>query len=146
MTTTEPSGPHFAAAAILVDALADQDFGHLSDAFDANATLRALLPRGLCEWHGASEIGAAFERWFGDVDEFDVTDVTVSDVGPLLTMRWRLRVRGERFGDAAMVVEQHAYAATDANGRIGRMSLVCSGFWEDRHYVGLGPRPASACS
>jgi len=146
MEATAASGPHFAAAAILVDALADQDFAHLADAFDADATLSAMPPRGPVEWHGACAIGQAFERWFGDVDEFDVTDVTVTDIGPLLSMRWRLRVRGARLGESAMVVEQHAYAATGQTGRIGRMSLVCSGFWEDRHYLRLGPGPATTCS
>lgn len=146
MEATATSGPHFAAAAVLVDALNDQDFAHLADAFGADATLSALLPRGLREFHGTDEIAEAFATWFGDVEEFDVTDVTVSDIGPLLSMRWRLRVRGARFGDNSMVVEQHAYAATTPSGRIARMSLVCSGFWDDRHYVRLGPPPATACS
>ena len=48
-----------------------------------------------------------------------------------LQLTWRLRLKGERLGDESMIVEQHVYAATGASGRIERMSLLCSGFWEE---------------
>ena len=142
METASPPEPHFAAAATLIDALVAHDFEHLASAFETNATLLALLPGGFREWHGAGEIGEVFAHWFGDVDEFDVTDVTVGDVGPLLALRWRLRLRGARLGDAARVVEQHAYAVTNPTGRIGRMSLLCSGFWRE-HDVSSSPAATS---
>jgi hypothetical protein len=144
METASPPEPHFAAAATLLDALTAHDFAHLAAAFDRDATLRALLPGGFREWRGAVEIGEVFEHWFGDVDEFDVADITVGDVGPLLSLRWRLRLRGPRFGDAARVVEQHAYAVTAPTGQIGQMSLLCSGFWREHHDAGPSHRPATA--
>jgi hypothetical protein len=70
---------------------------------------------------------------------FEVTDASVGEVGALLQLRWRLRLRGARLGDVAMVVEQHAYAATGATGRIERMSLLCSGFWKEHYRTELQP-------
>lgn len=125
------TSPHFAAAGIVLDALAAHDFARFDDALDADASLSALLPRGFRRWQGASEICAQFERWFGDVDRFEVADATVGQVGALLQLSWRLRLKGERFGDEAMIVEQHLYATTGASGRIERLSLLCSGFWAE---------------
>ena len=131
ITSPGPGSPHFAAAGIVLDALTAHDFARFDDALDADASLSALLPRGFREWHGASEICAQFERWFGDVERFEVADASVGQVGALLQLTWRLRLKGERLGDETMIVEQHAYAATGASGRIERLSLLCSGFWEE---------------
>ena len=130
-TSTAPTSPHFAVAGIVLAALADHDFDRFDDALAAEASMAALLPRGFREWKGASEICAQFERWFGDVERFEVADATVGQVGALLQLTWRLRLKGERLGEAPMIVEQHVYAATGARGRIERMSLLCSGFWEE---------------
>lgn len=130
-TDTSQSTPHFAVAGVVIDALAAQDFGRLADALDPDAQMSALVPRGLLECHGAAEICAMFEKWFGDLDEYAVADASVGGVGALLQMRWRLRVKGTRFGDEPMVVEQHVYAATGPNGSIHRISLLCSGFWPE---------------
>jgi hypothetical protein len=72
-----------------------------------------------------------FERWFGDVEKCEVADAAVGQVGPLLQLRWRIRLQGPRLGNKPMVVEQHAYATTGPNGRIQQMSLLCSGFWDE---------------
>ncbi|HEY5014480.1 MAG TPA: nuclear transport factor 2 family protein [Acidimicrobiia bacterium] len=131
-TDASPSVPHFAAAGSFLEALAAQDFERLAAALDDDASLSALLPRGFCEWRGAAEIAAMFEKWFGDVDEFEVADAAVGQVGSRLQLRWRMRVRGgPRFGDDAMVVEQHVYADTAPTGRIRSMSLLCSGFCKE---------------
>ncbi|MGZ4598182.1 MAG: hypothetical protein ACXWCM_00430 [Acidimicrobiales bacterium] len=111
--------------------MAAHEFDQLAAALDVDASLSALLPRGFCEWQGASEICAQFERWFGDVEQYEVVDASVGQVGALLQLTWRLRLEGERLGDGARIVEQHVYATTDVTGRIQRMSLLCSGFWEE---------------
>ena len=133
MTTPDQatSAPHFAVAGLLLEALAANDFDRLASGLDDDATLFALLPRGFCEWRGASEISAAFERWFGDVEEFEVVDASVGQVGPRLQLRWRVRLRGSRLGDEARIVEQHVYADTAASGRIRSMSLLCSGYCKE---------------
>ena len=68
------NAPQFAVAGPFLEALAAHDFERLAVALDADASLSALLPRGFDEWHGAADICAAFEQWFGDVDEFEVVD------------------------------------------------------------------------
>ena len=127
-TATSPSAPRFAVAGSLLEALAARDFDRVSASFEDAASLSALLPRGLCEWQGAAEIGAAFFGWFGDHDDFEVVDASVGQVGSRLQLRWRVRVRGARFDGETRVAEQHAYADTGATGRIRSMVLLCSGF------------------
>jgi hypothetical protein len=125
------SGAQFGIAGVFVDALAAHDFDGLAAALDPDATMSALLPRGFVEWHGAGEICAAFAKWFGNVDEFEVADAAIGQVGALLQLRWRVRLQGERFGAEPMIVEQYAYATCGANARIDRIRLLCSGFWNE---------------
>ncbi len=127
-TTASPSAPQFAVAGSFLEALASRDFDGLVATLDTDASLSALLPRGFCEWNGASEIRGAFTQWFGDLDEFEVADASVGQVGARLQLRWRVHARGGRFGDTAMVVEQQVYADTAPNGRLRSMALLCSGF------------------
>ena len=134
--TDTQSAPHFAVAGVVIDALAAHEFARLADALDADAQMLALVPRGLLECRGADEICAMFERWFGDVDEYAVADASVGAIGALLQLRWRLRLKGSRFGAEPMVVEQHVNAATGASERIQRLSLLCSGFWPEHSETG----------
>jgi hypothetical protein len=128
-TVTAPdSGPRFAVAGLFLEMLAAGDFGRLGGALDPDATLAALLPKGFREWRGAGEICAVFEGWFGDVDEFEVVDASVGQVGTALQLRWRVRVCGPRFGDGARLVEQQVYAETGPSGRIRGMRMLCSGY------------------
>jgi hypothetical protein len=130
-TNPSPSVPHFAVAGLFLEAMAANDFEHLASALDVDASLSALLPRGFREWQGVAEICGVFEHWFGDVEDFVVADASVGQVGSRLQLRWRLRLRGTRLGDEAMVVEQHVYADIGATGLIQRMSLLCSGFCKE---------------
>ena len=83
---------------------------------------------GVFEWPDHGTIRAVFEGWFGDVDEYGVTDFAVSRIGRRLHLRWRILVSGGHLGDGRHVVEQQMYADTGRTGRIGRMSFLCSGF------------------
>jgi hypothetical protein len=133
MATAQPTAnPHFAIAGVLVEALAAHDFDGMSAALETDATMAALLPRGNVSWEGAADICAAFATWFGDVEEYELADVSVGQVGDLLQFRWRVRVRGVRFGAEPMIAEQCVYASTGPNARIDRIRLLCSGFWSDR--------------
>jgi hypothetical protein len=128
---TSRSAPHFAVAGVILDALAARDFAGIAAALDVDAQMTALVPKGLRQCDGADAICSMFETWFGDVDEYAVADASVGAVGELLQMRWRLELEGPRLGEEPMVVEQHAYAATGPNGRVTRISLLCSGFWPE---------------
>ncbi|MGV9360611.1 hypothetical protein [Amycolatopsis sp. NPDC003731] len=125
MTTTQTAPGTF------LDGLAAQDFARLASAFAGGAQLSALVPRGLREAQGAAEIQAVFTRWFGDTLAFELVAADVSRIGFRLHLRWRARLRAERLGDGWFVVEQQAFADTEAGGRITRMSLLCSGYCPD---------------
>lgn len=131
ITETPTSAPGFAVAGSFLEALAASDFDRLAAVLDDNARLSALLPRGYTEWQGAAEIAAAFEGWFGDVEDYELIDASVGQVGSRLQLRWQLRLRGTRLGNQARVVEQYAYVDTASSGRIQTMALLCSGLLEE---------------
>jgi hypothetical protein len=134
MTTTAPGHgaaavvPRFAFAGSFLEGLAAQDFARIGNALTADARLRALLPSGLREWTGAEAIADRFARWFGGTEGFELVKVTVGEVGGRLHVHWRLRLQAERLGAGWFVVEQQAYADTAADGRIGRLDLLCTGY------------------
>ena len=127
-TTTSPTSPQFAVAGLFLEKLATGDFDQLAAALEEDAKLSALLPRGFVEWEGQAGVCSAFHAFFDGFDEYEVLDATVGQVGSRLQLRWRLHVRGGRLGPRDFVVEQHAYADAGPSGKIGSMSLVCSGF------------------
>jgi hypothetical protein len=136
MNPTSSLTPPFTVGGAVLEALATHRFDQLAEALEPDASLLALLPRGVVELHGAPEICRQFQRWFGDVDEFEVADASVGQMGALLQLRWRLRLQGPRLGPGVKVVEQHVYAATGPSGHINRLSLLCSGFWDERTDAG----------
>lgn len=127
-TPARPDAPLFSVAGTFLEGLAAQDFIRLAGALSEDAHLTALVPSGFKQWHGAEQIGATFRGWFGDVDDFDLVDASVGEVGGRLHLRWRARVRAPRFGAGWFVVEQQVYADTGGDGRIGQLFLLCSGF------------------
>jgi|SRR5580700_4268898 hypothetical protein len=120
--------PQFAVAGAFLEGLAAQDFNRLDDTLTADSALRALLPRGFREWTGADVIAGQFARWFGDTEDFELVEATVGDVAGRLHLRWRLRLRAQRLGNGWFTVEQQAYADADADGRIARLDLLCTGY------------------
>jgi hypothetical protein len=133
---TESSQPNTATqtrwsvAGLLLETLAARDFVQLADCFEPAATMRALLPPGLSEFHGAAQIVESLQGWFGGAEEFEVLDGTVGEVGGRLHVAWRLRLRPTPWGDDAWhVIEQQAYLR--AGERIDSIDLLCSGFQPD---------------
>ena len=119
-------------AGLLLEALAARDFALMSDCFETAATMRALLPRGLAECEGATQIVESLRTWFGAAEEFEVLDGTVGEVGDRLHVAWRLRLRPTPWGDEAWnVIEQQAYLR--AGERIDAIDLLCSGFQPENH-------------
>jgi hypothetical protein len=140
MTTTAPDHgaatavPQFVLAGSLLEGLAAQDFARLGHALAADVRLRALLPGGLREWTGPEAIADRFARWFGDTEDFELTEAAVGEVGDRLHLQWRLRLRAERLGPGWFTVEQQAYADTDDSGRIARLDLLCTGYRPEGHH------------
>jgi hypothetical protein len=118
----------FSVAGAFLDGLAARDFPRIAATLDDAAHLSALLPRGLAEWDGATQISAAFRRWFGDAERFELVEAVVGEVGSRIHLHWRVRVQAQARGDGWFVVEQQVYADTGPDGRIVRLFLLCSGF------------------
>ena len=115
-----------------LEALANRDYTRMAITLAPNVRFRALLPPGPQEFEATDAVTAAFRSWFGDVDEFELVDAAVGDVGGRLHLSWRIRVRPAPFGigEGWHVIEQHAYA--DTTVAIDTLDLVCSGFNPER--------------
>jgi hypothetical protein len=125
-----PTTTPWSMGGLLLEALAARDFDRMVDCFDPAATMRALLPPGLTECEGATQIVERFRGWFGGAEEFEVLDGAVGEVGGRLHVAWRLRLRPIPRGDEAWhVIEQQAYLR--AGERIDAIDLLCSGFQRD---------------
>ncbi len=116
-----------AVAETFFEALAAQDFALVASVFTDDVHLRALLPGGFHEWEGPAKLEAAFTRWFGNTEAFELVDTEAVVIGSCLSLRWRARLQAERIGPGWRVVEQEAYAVVDQD-RLSRLSLVCTGY------------------
>lgn len=110
----------------LVGAVRGRNFEAIRSTFTPTARMRALLPRGPRELHGAEEIGRAFEGWFGDATEFEPINTNVDLVADRVRVSWKIRLRwaDEPF---SRIIEQQGYAKV-VDGQIGTIDLLCSGF------------------
>jgi len=123
----KPQPTRWSLGGQLLEALAARDFDQMPECFEPTATMRALLPSGLAEVHGATEIVERLKTWFGDANEFEVLDGTVGEIGGRLHVAWRLRLHPTPRGDDAWhVIEQQTYLR--AGDRIEAIDLLCSGF------------------
>src|SRR5438309_1786110 len=86
---------------LLLEAVATRDFTRMADCFEQAATMRALLPRGLTECRGATQIVDIVQSWFGAAEGFEVLEGTVGEVGGRVRVAWRLRLRPAPWGDDA---------------------------------------------
>jgi len=133
MTWTElTSETHAAVAGVLRARLADADFVGLADAFEPELDALAMLPAGVFRWPDPATVTGVFEEWFGDVDEYRLTEFASSGLGGRLHAGWRIVVAGGGFGADRHVVEQQIYADPGRTGRIASMRLLCSGFIRER--------------
>jgi hypothetical protein len=136
MTTTRDHSaagvaPQFACAGLFLAGLAAQEFARLGGALTADARMRGLLPSGFREWTGAEVIADRFARWFGDTEDFEFLESSTGQVGGLLHLHWRLRLRAERLGAGWFTVEQQAYAVIAEDGHIAQLDLLCTGYRPD---------------
>lgn len=130
LNTSTSTATRWSVGGLLLEALAARDFASMTDCFEPAATMRALLPPGLAEYQGATQIVENLQSWFGGAEEFEVLDGTVGEVGGRLHVAWRLRLRPTPWGDDAWhVIEQQAYL--QAGERISTIDLLCSGFHAD---------------
>ena len=110
-------------AAGFLEALTSREFDRLAEYLDDEIRFRALLPPMELDLAGRDAVIGKFRQWFGDRPEFAVLDTEIGQVGPRLSMRWRVWVRDE---GGEQVVEQHAFITVAE--RIVILDLLCSGF------------------
>lgn len=108
----------------LVEAIASQDSAAISTCFAGDAHLRALIPPGLRERTGATEVAELIARWFADSTELELVDSEATEVGDRVHVAYRFE--GIEEGQP-YVVEQQLYG-TVRDGKIERADLLCSGF------------------
>lgn len=122
MTTTSPASGATALglAGQLVDALSTRSFDVLASCLADAVQLRALVPPGPFELHGARQVADRFQAWFGEREQYALLDASLGEVGPRTYARWRIRVAGP------LVVEQHVFLT--CSDRVERIDLLCSGF------------------
>src|SRR5436309_15879971 len=90
--STATTTTRWSVGGLLLEALAARDFDRMVDCFEPAATMRALLPPGLTECEGTTEIIEKLRGWFGGAEEFEVLDGAVGEVGGRLHVAWRLRL------------------------------------------------------
>jgi hypothetical protein len=83
-----------------------------------------MVPPGVRERSGASEVGALVAGWFSDSTVLELADVSSTEVGDRLHIRYRFT--GVEDGQP-YVVEQQLYC-TVVDDKIERADLLCSGF------------------
>ncbi|MET0148829.1 MAG: nuclear transport factor 2 family protein [Acidimicrobiales bacterium] len=125
-------GPMAAATQTFFEGLAAQDFELVASTFSDEVHMRALLPGELREFDGVAKVGAAFARWFGNTEAYEIVDTSAGVIGTRLCLRWRVRLQAERLGPGWFVVEQESYADLDDDNRVRGLSLLCSGYLPER--------------
>ena len=110
-----------------VEALATRDTETLVDLFAAHVLFLGLTPMWSCVAHAPEQVVEdVLYEWFGPTDVVEVVEhVEVSTVVDRHRVVYRFRVRNP---DGVFRVEQCAYFDLDADGRISRMHVLCSGF------------------
>lgn len=114
-----------------VRALATKDRDAMAEVLDPRVEFRGLTPSS--GWEASTPDGVCeilFGSWFEPFDH--ILEVLEAESAPFVDrdrLHYRLRVESE---GADHLVEQHGYFDV-ADGRITRMSLMCSGFrpWPD---------------
>ncbi|HEY4440006.1 MAG TPA: nuclear transport factor 2 family protein [Candidatus Elarobacter sp.] len=107
-----------------VHALGQRDFNALESAFAPEVGFRALVPPGLREARTRSEARQHYQRWFADLQQFEMVGHTITPVANRTHIAYRLRFLDEGI---PKVCEQRIFVTTGQNG-IEKFDLVCSGF------------------
>ena len=108
----------------LVEAIAAQDTAALATCFADDAQFRALIPPGLRERSGGSDVAALIAGWFADSTELALVDSEATEVGDRVHVAYRFE--GVEEGEP-YVVEQQLYGKVQ-HGKIAHADLLCSGF------------------
>jgi hypothetical protein len=120
---------HHPVAAVVAAAIARRDPEHLARALTETVRLRALLPGGLIESHGRTNVAECLPSLFADFDTVEVLESAGEDVADRLLVHYRLAVRQ---GRTHWICTQTAVCKI-VDERLAVIDLLCSGFREVGH-------------
>ena len=109
----------------LVDAIGARDYKAIFATLATSVHFRYLIPPGPGELHGAADVAAKFDQWFGDSRELTVEALRVEPISDRTSAWYRFLVRRQ---DEWEVIEQQIFVDVDENLKIASIDLVCSGF------------------
>lgn len=109
-----------------VEALANKDFGRMSEILHPEVDFRGLTPNHDWQASGAREvISNVLSSWFEESDQIEETiKVETDSFADRERVAYRFRVSNP---EGTFIVEQQAYLA-ERDGQIGWMRVLCSGF------------------
>jgi hypothetical protein len=131
---------HHPVAAAVAAAVAHRDPQQLAPALTETVRLRALLPGGLIESHGRTNVAACLPSLLADFDTVEVLDSAGEDVADRLLIHYRL---GVSQGTTHWICTQTAVCKI-VNERLAVINLLCSGFREVDHDDHVTTSPGTA--
>ena len=108
----------------LVKAIAALDASAIEACFTQDTHFRALVPPGLREKTGATEIAKYIHGWFSDSTVLELVDSKIGGLGEKVHISYRFR--GVEEGKPYLI-EQQLYCVVQ-DGKIRKADLLCSGF------------------
>jgi TusA-related sulfurtransferase len=123
-TSASSKGLRDVAAAFL-DALAAREFTAARSVLAQDVRFRMLVPGGLMTDEGADATIGWFRSWFAEADPFQVEASSAEEVEGRAAVTYRLRLHN---ANGWQLIEQHLMLDVGADGRVGAIDLLCSGF------------------
>lgn len=117
---------HHPVAADVAAAVSRRDPRQLAPVLTETVRLRALLPGGLIESHGRTNVADCLPALFADFDTVEVLEAAGEEVADRLLVHYRL---GVSRGRTRWVCTQTA-VCTVVDERLAVIDLLCSGFRE----------------
>ena len=121
---TAPKAPRDVAAAFL-NAVAAREFIAAQSVLADHVRFRMLVPSGLMTDEGADATIGRFRSWFAEADPFQVEASSAEEVEGRAAVTYRLRLHN---ANGWQLIEQHLMLDVGADGRVGAIDLLCSGF------------------
>ena len=123
-TGASPKGPRNVATAFL-DALTTRELTAAHSLLAQDVRFRMLVPPGLMTDEGADATIGWFRSWFAEADPFQVQASSAEEVEGRAAVTYRLRLHN---ANGWQLIEQHLMLDVGADGRVGAIDLLCSGF------------------
>ncbi len=108
----------------LLDAIEERDFDAIAACFADDATLHAIVPKGLREDEGRVAIESRFRLWLGEEGEHELIDREATIFADVIRLRYA--IRSAHPGEQVTVFEQTAYVEIEQD-EVVSVRITCSG-------------------